>query len=223
MHSALFYGLGADGTVGANKNSIKIIGKATDNYAQGYFVFDSKKSGSITISHLRFGKKPIKSTYLVSRANFVACHKFSFLARYDMLSQAADGAVFLLNSPYGKDEVWEKIPVEVQKQIIEKKLKFYVIDATKIADEVGLRGRINVTMQTAFFLISGVLPEAKALELIKRRHRGHLRQQGQGHRRDEHEGGGAGPHAHRGGELPRRRLRAACTCSPRCPPTRPPS
>jgi pyruvate-ferredoxin/flavodoxin oxidoreductase len=153
--------------VGANKNSIKIIGKATDNYAQGYFVFDSKKSGSITISHLRFGKKPIKSTYLVSKASFVACHKFSFLARYDMLSQADEGAVFLLNSPFGKAEVWEKIPVEVQKQIIDKKLKFYIIDATKIADEVGLRGRINVTMQTAFFLISGVLPEAKALELIK--------------------------------------------------------
>ena len=167
VHRALFYGLGADGTVGANKNSIKIIGKATDNYAQGYFVFDSKKSGSITISHLRFGKKPIKSTYLVSKASFVACHKFSFLARYDMLSQADEGAVFLLNSPFGKAEVWEKIPVEVQKQIIDKKLKFYIIDATKIADEVGLRGRINVTMQTAFFLISGVLPEAKALELIK--------------------------------------------------------
>jgi pyruvate-ferredoxin/flavodoxin oxidoreductase len=163
----MFYGLGADGTVGANKNSIKIIGKATDNFVQGYFVLDSKKSGSITISHLRFGKKPIKSTYLISRASFLACHKFSFLPKYDMLSQADDGAVFLLNSPYGKDEVWEKIPVEVQKQIIDKKLRFYVIDGTRIADEVGLRGRINVTMQTAFFLISGVVPEAKALELIR--------------------------------------------------------
>ncbi|HVO40309.1 MAG TPA: pyruvate:ferredoxin (flavodoxin) oxidoreductase [Spirochaetia bacterium] len=167
VHRAMFYGLGADGTIGANKNSIKIIGKATDNYVQGYFVLDSKKSGSITISHLRFGKKPIKSTYLITKANFLACHKFSFLQKYDMLSQADDGAVFLLNSPFGKDEVWEKIPVEVQKQIIDKKLKFYVIDGTKIADEVGLRGRINVTMQTAFFLISGVVPEAKALELIK--------------------------------------------------------
>jgi pyruvate-ferredoxin/flavodoxin oxidoreductase len=166
VHRALFYGLGADGTVGANKNSIKIIGKATDNYCQGYFVFDSKKSGSITISHLRFGKKPIKSTYLVAKASFLACHKFSFLERYDMLSHAEDGAVFLLNAPYGKAEVWDKIPIEVQKQIIGKRLKFYVIDATKIADEVGLRGRINVTMQTAFFLISGVVPEAKALELI---------------------------------------------------------
>ncbi len=166
VHRALFYGLGADGTVGANKNSIKIIGKATDNYCQGYFVFDSKKSGSITISHLRFGKKPIKSTYLVSKASFLACHKFSFLDKIDMLSQAEDGAVFLLNAPYGKDEVWGKIPVEVQKQIIDRKLRFYVIDATRIANEVGMRGRINTIMQTAFFLISGVLPEAKALELI---------------------------------------------------------
>jgi pyruvate-ferredoxin/flavodoxin oxidoreductase len=167
VHRAMFYGLGADGTIGANKNSIKIIGKATDNYVQGYFVLDSKKSGSITISHLRFGKKPIKSTYLISKASFLACHKFSFLQKYDMLSQADEGAVFLLNSPYGKGEVWAKIPVEVQKQIIDKKLRFYVIDGTRVADEVGLRGRINVTMQTAFFLISGVLPEAKALELIR--------------------------------------------------------
>ena len=167
VHRAMFYGLGADGTIGANKNSIKIIGKATDNYVQGYFVLDSKKSGSITISHLRFGKKPIKSTYLISKANFLACHKFTFLQKYDMLSQADDGAVFLLNSPFGKDDVWANIPVEVQKQIIDKKLKFYVINGTKIADDVGLRGRINVPLQTAFFLISGVLPEAKALELIK--------------------------------------------------------
>jgi len=167
VHRALFYGLGSDGTIGANKNSIKIIGKATDNYVQGYFVLDSKKSGSMTVSHLRFGKKPIKSAYLINKANFLACHKFSFVERFDMLSQADDGAVFLLNSPFGKDEVWERIPVEVQKQIIDKKLRFYVINGTKIADEVGLRGRINVTMQTAFFLISGVVPEAKALELIK--------------------------------------------------------
>jgi pyruvate-ferredoxin/flavodoxin oxidoreductase len=167
VHRAMFYGLGADGTIGANKNSIKIIGKATDNYVQGYFVLDSKKSGSITISHLRFGKKPIKSTYLISKANFLACHKFSFLQKYDMLSQAAEGAVFLLNSPFGKDEIWANIPVEVQKQIIDKKLRFYVINGTKIADDVGLRGRINVPLQTAFFLISGILPEAKALELIK--------------------------------------------------------
>jgi pyruvate-ferredoxin/flavodoxin oxidoreductase len=166
VHRALFFGLGADGTVGANKNSIKIIGKATDNFAQGYFVFDSKKSGSITISHLRFGRKPIKSTYLISKASFVACHKFSFLEKLDMLSQAEDGAVFLLNAPFGKDEVWSKIPIEVQEKIIARKLRFYVIDATRIANEAGMRGRINTIMQTAFFLISGVLPEAKALELI---------------------------------------------------------
>jgi pyruvate-ferredoxin/flavodoxin oxidoreductase len=167
VHQALFFGLGADGTVGANKNSIKIIGKATDNYAQGYFVYDSKKSGVRTVSHLRFGPKPIKSTYLVQKANFVACHKFSFLERIDMLSAAEPGGTFLLASPYGKEEVWEHLPVEVQKQIIDKQLKFYLIDALKIADSVGLGWRINTIMQTAFFLISGVLPEAKALELIK--------------------------------------------------------
>jgi pyruvate-ferredoxin/flavodoxin oxidoreductase len=167
VHRALFYGLGADGTIGANKNSIKIIGKATDNFVQGYFVLDSKKSGSMTVSHLRFGKKPIKSTYLISKASFLACHKFSFVDRFDMLSQIEEGGVFLLNSPFDKDEVWGRIPVEVQQKIIDKKVRFYVIDGTKIADEVGLRGRINVTMQTAFFVISGVVPEEKALELIR--------------------------------------------------------
>ncbi len=167
VHQALFFGLGADGTVGANKNSIKIIGKATDNYAQGYFVYDSKKSGVRTVSHLRFGPKPIKSTYLVQKANFVACHKFSFLERIDMLSAALPGGTFLLASPYGKQQVWEHLPVEVQKQIVDKQLKFYVIDALKIAEAAGLGWRINTIMQTAFFLISGVLPEARALELIK--------------------------------------------------------
>ncbi len=120
---ALFYGLGADGTVGANKNSIKIIGEDTDNYAQGYFVYDSKKSGSITISHLRFGPKPIHSSYLITKANFVACHQFSFLERIDVLKAAEPGATFLLNSPYGPDEVWDQLPRTVQRQIIEKKLK----------------------------------------------------------------------------------------------------
>ncbi len=167
VHRALFFGLGADGTVGANKNSIKIIGKATDNYAQGYFVYDSKKSGAKTISHLRFGKKPIKSTYLIQKASFVACHKFTFLEKFDMLSEAEEGATFLLASPYGKDEVWDHIPVEVQKQIIDKKLKFYVIDAVKIAEDTGLGTRINTIMQTAFFQISDVLPEEEALKLIK--------------------------------------------------------
>ncbi len=167
VHRALFFGLGSDGTVGANKNSIKIIGKATDNYAQGYFVYDSKKAGAMTVSHLRFGKTPIQSTYLIQKASFVACHKFTFVEQFDMLHSAQAGGVFLLNSPYGKDDVWTHLPVDVQKQIIDKKLKFYVINATDIAEKTGMGGRINTIMQTAFFLISGVLPEAEALKLIK--------------------------------------------------------
>jgi len=166
-HQAMFYGLGADGTVGANKNSIKIIGKATDNYAQGYFVYDSKKSGAMTISHLRFGKSPIRSTYLIQKANFLACHNFSFMDRYNMLDHVVKGGTFLLNSPYDKDEIWEKLPDKVQQQIIDKNLKFYVIDAIKLAQSIGLGGRINVIMQTAFFLISGVLPEEQAMDFIK--------------------------------------------------------
>jgi len=150
-YRAMFYGLGSDGTVGANKNSIKIIGELTDNFAQGYFVYDSKKAGAMTISHLRFGKKPIRRPYLISKAHFFACHNWSFLDKYDMLKNAQEGGVFLLNSPYGKDEVWEKLPAKVQKQIIDKKLKFYIINAVKIAEEIGLGGRINTIMQTAFF------------------------------------------------------------------------
>ena len=130
---AIFYGLGADGTVGANKNSIKIIGEETENFAQGYFVYDSKKSGAITTSHLRFGPKPIRSSYLISNANFVACHQFSFLERFEMLHVAEPGATFLLNSPFGPEEVWEHLPVEVQEIIIKKKLKFYVIDGYSVA------------------------------------------------------------------------------------------
>ncbi|MBN2810754.1 pyruvate:ferredoxin (flavodoxin) oxidoreductase [Treponema zuelzerae] len=168
MHQAMFYGLGSDGTVGANKNSIKIIGEATDNKAQAYFVYDSKKSGSITTSHLRFGKHAIRKPYLVTQADFVACHKFTFLEKYDMLSNAKKGATFLLTSPYGKDDVWNHIPVEVQKQIVSKELNFYVIDAVSIADKAGMSGRINVVMQTAFFKISGILPEAEAVSLIKK-------------------------------------------------------
>jgi len=168
VHRAMFYGLGSDGTVGANKNSIKIIGKATDNYAQGYFVYDSKKAGAMTISHLRFGKRLIKSTYLIQEANFLACHKFSFMEKYDMLSNLMPGGTFLLNTDYNKDEIWDKLPAEVQKQIIDKNIKFYIINAVDIAEKVGLGGRINTTMQTAFFLISGVLPEQEALSLIKK-------------------------------------------------------
>ena len=167
FHRALFYGLGSDGTVGANKNSIKIIGENTDNYAQGYFVYDSKKAGARTVSHLRFGKQPIKSTYLIDKANFLACHQFSFLEKFDMLSNAEDGGTFLLNSPYGADEVWGHLPTEVQQAIIDKKLNFYVINANKIAQDMGMGNRINVIMQTAFFKISGVLPEDEAIDLIK--------------------------------------------------------
>lgn len=164
---ALFYGLGADGTVGANKNSIKIIGEDTENYAQGYFSYDSKKSGSVTVSHLRFGPKPIHSSYFIRSANFLACHQFSFLERVEMLSAAEKGATFLLNSPFGSDEVWEHLPSSVQKQIIEKQLKFFVIDAVKVARETDMKGRINTIMQTCFFAISGVLPRAQAIAHIK--------------------------------------------------------
>ncbi len=164
---ALFFGLGADGTVGANKNSIKIIGEDTENYAQGYFVYDSKKSGAVTISHLRFGPKPIHSTYLISQASFVACHQFSFLERLDVLNGAGPGAVFLLNSLYGPDEVWDHLPKTAQRQIIEKKLRFYVIDAYKVAEQTGMGVRINTVMQTCFFAISGVLPREEAIAAIK--------------------------------------------------------
>jgi pyruvate-ferredoxin/flavodoxin oxidoreductase len=163
----MFFGLGADGTVGANKNSIKIIGEETENNAQGYFVYDSKKSGSMTISHLRFGKKPIRSTYLITKANFVACHQFVFLEKTDVLRNAEENATFLLNSPYGKDEVWDKLPRKVQQDIIDKNLKFYVIDAYEVAKETGMGVRINTIMQTCFFAISGVLSKDEAIEKIK--------------------------------------------------------
>ena len=164
----LFYGLGSDGTVGANKNSIKIIGDDTPNSAQGYFVYDSKKAGTYTISHLRFGPKPITKPYLIGTADFIACHKFSFLEKLDMLKNAKQNGVFLLNSPFPADKVWNEIPVEVQKQILGKKLKFYVVDGMAIAEKAGMGGRINTIMQTAFFKISGVLPEAEAVKLIKK-------------------------------------------------------
>lgn len=164
---AMFFGLGADGTVGANKNSIKIIGDDTDQYAQGFFVYDSKKSGSMTTSHLRFGPKPIHSSYLIRSANFVACHQFNFLERIEMLQAADRGATFLLNSPYGPEEVWDHLPRSVQEQIVNKHLKFYVIDAYKVARETGMGGRINTVMQTCFFAISGVLPRDEAIAAIK--------------------------------------------------------
>ncbi|KAA0891271.1 pyruvate:ferredoxin (flavodoxin) oxidoreductase [Oryzomonas rubra] len=167
VYQAMFYGLGSDGTVGANKNSIKIIGEETKNNAQAYFVYDSKKAGSMTTSHLRFGKKPIRAPYLVQEADFVACHNFSFLEKYDMLSKAKKGATFLLNAPFDHDEAWDRIPKEVQQQIIDKKLKFYVIDGVKLGNEIGLGPRINVIMQTSFFKISSIIPLKTAVASIK--------------------------------------------------------
>ncbi len=164
---AVFFGLGSDGTVGANKNSIKIIGEDTDNYAQGHFVYDSKKAGSVTTSHLRFGPRPINSSYQVQSASFVACHQFSFLERYDVLRLARKGATFLLNSPYGPDEVWDKLPRSMQETVIEKQLKFYVVDALTVARETGMGNRINTIMQTCFFAISDVLPTDEAIGAIK--------------------------------------------------------
>ncbi len=164
---AMFYGLGADGTVGANKNSIKIIGENTDNYGQGYFVYDSKKSGAMTVSHLRFGPQPIRSSYLISKANFVACHQWIFLERYDMLSTLVPGGVFLLNSPFNKDEVWDQLPREVQTQLIAKKARFFIIDAYQVARETGMGSRMNTILQTCFFAISKVLPRDEAIEAIR--------------------------------------------------------
>src|SRR4029450_13696996 len=164
---AVFYGLGADGTVGANKNSIKIIGEETDNYAQGYFVYDSKKSGSVTLSHLRFGPRPIRSSYLIGRASFVACHQFGLLERLDVLAVAEPGAVLLLDSPWGPAEVWDHLPRLVQAAILDKGLRLFVIDGHRVARETGMGGRVNTVMQTCFFAVSGVLPRAEAVAAIK--------------------------------------------------------
>ncbi|MCC7504571.1 MAG: pyruvate:ferredoxin (flavodoxin) oxidoreductase [Saprospiraceae bacterium] len=168
MTQALFFALGADGTVGANKNSIKIIGENTPLHAQGYFVYDSKKSGSQTVSHLRFGKNPIQAPYLIREADFVACHKFNFVQKTDMLRFAKPGATFLLNSPFGPDEIWAELPLPVQNAIRDKNLRFYVIDATRVATEVGMGNRINTIMQVCFFALSGVLPREEAIGEIKK-------------------------------------------------------
>jgi pyruvate-ferredoxin/flavodoxin oxidoreductase len=207
---ALFYGLGADGTVGANKNSIKIIGEETDNYAQGYFVYDSKKSGSMTVSHLRFGPQPIRSTYLISRANFVACHLPDFLERYDMLRSLVPGGTFLLNTPHPGNEIWSKLPTPVQESLLAKKAKFYVIDATKVARDSGMGGRINTIMQVCFFALSGVLPKDEAIEPSKF-HQENLRQKGRGSRPDEPQGRGqhAGASARSAGDRTTRERRRA--------------
>jgi pyruvate-ferredoxin/flavodoxin oxidoreductase len=165
---AVFWGLGADGTVSANKNSIKIIGEETPNYAQGYFVYDSKKAGAMTVSHLRFGPRPIKSTYLIQRATFIAVHQFSFFGQYDVLDSAIDGATLLINSPYDESELWDHLPNKVQKVIIEKRLKVYAINASDVARQSQLGNRINTIMQTCFFALSGVLSRDEAITKIKK-------------------------------------------------------
>jgi pyruvate-ferredoxin/flavodoxin oxidoreductase len=162
-----FYGLGSDGTVGANKNSIKIIGETTDNYVQGYFVYDSKKAGAQTVSHLRFGPKPIHSTYLIGHANFIACHQYQFIHKYDLLDSITEGGTFLLNTPFSKEDIWEKLPKNMQEHLISKKVEFYVIDASKVALEASLGKRTNTVLQTCFFAISGVLPQEEAIKKIK--------------------------------------------------------
>ncbi len=169
---AVFFGLGADGTVGANKNSVKIIGTHTDRFAQGHFVYDSKKSGAMTVSHLRFSPRPITSTYLIENANFVACHQFGFLEKVDMLDLADEGAIFLLNSHYGPDEVWDHLPPHVQEEIVSKKLEFYVVDGYRVARESELGGRINTVLQTCFFALSKIIPRDEAIAAIKESIRG---------------------------------------------------
>ncbi|UOB17565.1 pyruvate:ferredoxin (flavodoxin) oxidoreductase [Abyssalbus ytuae] len=165
--NCMFYGLGSDGTVGANKNSIKIIGETTDNYVQGYFVYDSKKAGAQTVSHLRFGPDPIYSTYLIHQADFIACHQFNFIEKYDILKNIKKGGTFLLNAPYSNDEIWDKLPQKMQEEIVENELDFYVVDATKVAHEANLGKRTNTVLQTCFFAISGVLPKDEAIQKIK--------------------------------------------------------
>src|SRR4249919_2582502 len=164
---AMFFGLGSDGTVGANKASVKIIGEGTDLYAQGYFVYDSKKSGSVTVSHLRFGPEPIRSTYLVEEADFVACHQFGLLSKAKVLETARHGATFLLNAPYGPDEVWDRLPIGIQQQLVEKQIDLWVIDALAVADEAGMGSRINTVMQPCFFKLAGILPPDEAIAKIK--------------------------------------------------------
>ena len=163
----MFFGLGADGTVGANKASVKIIGEHTDLFAQGYFVYDSKKSGSVTVSHLRFGPEPIRSTYLIEDADFVACHQFGLLEKMPVLDHAKPGATFLLNSPYGPEELWDRLPFEVQSQIVDKDLAVWAIDAYRVAKEHELGTRINTVMQPCFFALAGVIPADEAIDHIK--------------------------------------------------------
>ena len=164
---AVFFGLGSDGTVGANKTSVKIVGEGTDLFAQGYFVYDSKKSGSVTVSHLRMAPRPIRSSYLIERATFVACHQFHFLDRMDVLGRAAEGATFLLNSPWPAAQVWDHLPYEVQREIIGKRLEVWVVNAARVARDAGMGHRINTVMQPCFFALAGVLPRDQAITAIK--------------------------------------------------------
>ena len=186
---AVFYGLGADGTVGANKNSVKIIAEDAGLYAQGYFVYDSHKSGAQTISHLRFGPEPIHAPYLITQASFVACHQFVALQRQDLLDVAAPGATVLLNVPWPAAEVWDRLPRPVQETIVGRKLRLFVIDASAVAREVGLGSRTNTVLQTCFFAISGVLPHDKAIGHIKDAIRRDLRTEGPDGHRPELRGG----------------------------------
>ncbi|MCP4883934.1 MAG: pyruvate:ferredoxin (flavodoxin) oxidoreductase [Flavobacteriales bacterium] len=165
--NCMFYGLGSDGTVGGNKNSIKIIGETTDNFVQGYFVYDSKKAGAQTISHLRFGPEPIHSSYLIEKADFIASHQFNFIEKYDMIDELKKGGTFLLNSPYSKDEIWDKLPEKMQKNLIENEVNFYIVDASKVAQDAKLGKRTNTVLQTCFFAISGILPKDEAIQKIK--------------------------------------------------------
>ena len=182
---ALFYGLGADGTVGANKNSTIILAADPNRHAQGYFVYDSKKSGSYTISHLRFGPRPIRAPYLLKSANFVGVHKFDFLYKLDTLAAAAPGATVLINSPYRPDDVWDEIPREVQQQIIDKQLKLHVIDASEVASGLGLGSRVNTILQTCFFALSGVMPRDEGDRGDQDGDRADVCQERQGDRREE--------------------------------------
>ena len=185
---ALFYGLGSDGTVGANKNTIKIIGTETDHYAQGYFVYDSKKSGSMTTSHLRFGSEPIHSTYLIQQADFIGVHQAVFLEKLDLLEIAKPGAIFLLNTPHPKEEAWKHLPRVTQEQIIAKGLKFYAIDAYSVAQASNMGSRVNTIMQTCFFAISGILPRDEAISKIKKSIQKSYGNKGRSDRRDEFQG-----------------------------------
>jgi pyruvate-ferredoxin/flavodoxin oxidoreductase len=168
LFRGLFFGLGSDGTVSANKNTIKIIGDVTDNHVQGYFVYDSKKSGSLTVSHLRFSEEQIQSTYLINSANFIACHHFHYLEKYDILKDAEDGATFLLNTPFNREDVWNRLPKKIQEEIVSKRLRFYVINASRVARDTGMGSRINSILQTCFFAISNVIPRDEAIDYIKK-------------------------------------------------------